>query len=217
MKLLISIVITLTLFANEPETPRTTYFTNLNQKSTSILFDMRYASAENFIGTPINGYTKPLCLLTNQSSVALLKIQKQLQKKGLRLRVFDCYRPQRAVNHFVRWAKDLNDTKMKKVYYPHVDKKILFKEGYIAAKSGHSRGSTIDLSIDGLDMGTPFDFFDPRSHTMSNAVTAKQHKNRMYLKSIMEENGFKNYAAEWWHYTLRDEPFKDKYFDFVVQ
>ena len=217
MKLLISIFITLTLFANEQNTPQTTYFTNLNEVTTSIIFDIRYATSQNFIGRPIKGYEKPLCLLTNQSANALLKVEKQLQKKGLKLKVFDCYRPQRAVNHFVRWAKDLNDTKMKKSYYPNVPKKVLFKEGYIAAKSGHSRGSTLDLSIAGLDMGSPFDYFDPLSHTMSKEITSKQQRNRMYLKSIMEAHGFKNYAEEWWHYTLKDEPFKTTYFDFEIR
>jgi len=217
MKLLISIFITLSLFANEQNTPQATYFTNLNKVTTSIVFDIRYATSNNFIGRPIKGYARPLCLLTNQSASALLKVEKQLQKKGLRLKVFDCYRPQRAVNHFVRWAKDLNDTKMKKSYYPNVPKKVLFKEGYIAAKSGHSRGSTLDLSIAGLDMGSPFDYFDPLSHTMSEEITSKQHRNRMYLKRIMETHGFKNYAEEWWHYTLKDEPFKTTYFDFEIR
>jgi D-alanyl-D-alanine dipeptidase len=106
---------------------------------------------------------------------------------------------------------------MKEEFYPHVAKKALFRDGYIAAKSGHSRGSTLDLSIHGLDMGTPFDFFDPRSHTASKSITSKQHKNRMLLKEVMERHGFKNYADEWWHYTLKDEPFQTTYFDFQVQ
>jgi D-alanyl-D-alanine dipeptidase len=146
----------------------------------------------------------------------LQNVQSELQKEGFTLKVFDCYRPQRAVDHFVRWAKDLNDTKMKSTYYPNVDKKDLFKDGYIAAKSGHSRGSTLDLTIEGFDMGTPFDFFDPRSHTMTETVTQQQHKNRMTLKRVMERNGFKNYAEEWWHYTLKEEPFKETYFDFAI-
>ena len=106
---------------------------------------------------------------------------------------------------------------MKNIYYPNVNKKDLFKDGYIAAKSGHSRGSTVDLTIDGLDMGTPFDFFDPRSHTDAKTVTIEQHKNRMILKKVMEENGFRNYAEEWWHYTLKEEPFTERYFNFVIE
>jgi len=178
---------------------------------------MRYTGTDNFIGTPVDGYAEPLCYLTNEAAVALKKVQQTLQNEGLSLRLFDCYRPQRAVDHFVRWAKDLNDTRMKSSYYPGVAKKDLFKDGYIAAKSGHSRGSTVDLTIDGLDMGTPFDFFDPRSHTQSSAVTTEQHENRMRLKKVMEANGFQNYAEEWWHYTLKDEPYKATYFDFPLR
>ncbi len=217
MKLLLTIFMTFSLFANEHDATRTTYFTNLNQAAPTIIFDMRYATSENFIGAPIDGYEEPLCLLTKQSAHALINVQKALQKEGLTLKVFDCYRPQRAVDHFVRWAKELDDTKMKARYYPHVQKKYLFRDGYIAAKSGHSRGSTVDLTIDGLDMGSPFDFFDPRSHTMSNKVTKKQHQNRMVLKRVMEKYGFKNYAEEWWHYSLKNEPFPNTYFDFLIK
>ena len=192
-------------------------FTNVTKTLHGIHYEIRYASNNNFIGEAIDGYEQPLCFLTDQAATALQKVQIALQKEGLRLKVFDCYRPQRAVDHFVRWAKNLNDTKMKSIYYPHVKKRDLFKEGYIAARSGHSRGSTVDLTIEGLDMGTPFDFFDPRSHTDSHDVNVTQHANRMYLKSVMEENGFKNYSEEWWHYTLKDEPFKKQYFDFVIK
>ena len=217
MRLLILLFITITLYANEAVPSKQTVFTNINQAIPSIKFDMRYTTTNNFIGRPIDGYKASVCYLTNETAQALRKVQSTLQKEGLSLKIFDCYRPQRAVDHFVRWAKEINDTKMKSIYYPNVKKKDLFKDGYIAAKSGHSRGSTVDLTIEGFDMGTPFDFFDPRSHTDSNAVTKKQHKNRMVLKKVMEENGFKNYAEEWWHYTLRDEPFKERYFDFVIE
>lgn len=196
---------------------KTDAFTNLNSALASAIFDMRYTTTDNFIGRPVDGYNAPICYLTLQSAQALIKVQQQLQKEGLTLRIFDCYRPQQAVDHFVRWAQDLNDTRMKRLYYPDVAKKDLFNDGYIAAKSGHSRGSTVDLTIDGLDMGTPFDFFDPRSHTASQAVTKKQHENRMRLKKVMEENGFQNYAEEWWHYTLKNEPFKARYFHFPVE
>jgi len=217
MRLLILPFITIALYANEAVPSKHTAFTDINQAIPAIKFDMRYTTTDNFIGMPIDGYKEPICYLTNRTSAALEKVQQHLQKEGLGLLVFDCYRPQRAVDHFVRWAKDINDTKMKIIYYPNVKKKDLFKDGYIAAKSGHSRGSTVDLTIDGFDMGTPFDFFDPRSHTDSNAVTKKQHENRMVLKKVMEENGFKNYAEEWWHYTLKGEAFKERYFDFVIE
>ena len=217
MRLFIFLFITITLYANEAEPSKHSAFTNINHSIPSLKFEMRYTTTDNFIGRPIDGSKEPICYLTDETAIALVKVQQSLQKEGLGLLVFDCYRPQRAVNHFVRWAKEINDTKMKSTYYPKVDKKDLFRDGYIAAKSGHSRGSTVDLTIVGFDMGTPFDFFDPRSHTNANTVTKKQHNNRMLLKKVMEENGFKNYAEEWWHYTLKEEPFKEHYFDFIIK
>lgn len=218
MKALLLTLLTLTLLADDPKSGDTTEaFLNVNSQSSSIRYEMRYAGTDNFIGSPVDGYEEPICYLTKEAAIAVQKVQASLQKEGQTLRVYDCFRPQRAVDHFVRWAKELNDTKMKSAYYPGVNKKELFKLGYIAAKSGHSRGSTLDLTIDGLDMGTPFDFFDPRSHTESDAVTKEQHKNRMRLKKVMEENGFQNYAEEWWHFTLKDEPFKERYFDFSIK
>ena len=218
MKALLLTLLTLTLLADDPKSGDTTEaFLNVNSQSSSIRYEMRYAGTDNFIGSPVDGYEEPICYLTKEAAIAVQKVQASLQKEGQTLRVYDCFRPQRAVDHFVRWAKELNDTKMKSAYYPGVNKKELFKLGYIAAKSGHSRGSTLDLTIDGLDMGTPFDFFDPRSHTESDAVTKEQHKNRMRLKKVMEENGFQNYAEEWWHFTLKDEPFKERYFDFAIK
>jgi len=218
MKALLLTLLTLTLLADDPKSGDTTEaFLNVNSQSPSIRYEMRYAGTDNFIGSPVDGYEEPICYLTKEAAIAVQKVQASLQKEGQTLRVYDCFRPQRAVDHFVRWAKALNDTKMKSAYYPGVNKKELFKLGYIAAKSGHSRGSTLDLTIDGLDMGTPFDFFDPRSHTESDAVTKEQHENRMRLKKVMEENGFQNYAEEWWHFTLKDEPFKERYFDFAIK
>ena len=217
MRLFIFLFITITLYANEAEPSKHSAFTNINHSIPSLKFEMRYTTTDNFIGRPIDGYQEPICYLTDETAIALVKVQQSLQKEGLGLLVFDCYRPQRAVNHFVRWAKEIYDTKMKSTYYPNVDKKDLFRDGYIAAKSGHSRGSTVDLTIVGFDMGTPFDFFDPRSHTNAKTVTKKQHNNRMLLKKVMEENGFKNYAEEWWHYTLKEEPFKEHYFDFIIK
>ena len=217
MKLFLTLLLTMALYSNENKSNQIDLFTNINHAIPSIHYDMRYTTNENFIGRPINGYKEPICYLTHETVPALQKVQKTLQTQGYSLRIFDCFRPQRAVDHFVRWAKELDDTKMKKSYYPNVKKKDLFRDGYIAAKSGHSRGSTLDLTIDGLDMGTPFDYFDPRSHTNAKNVTKKQHDNRMFLKKVMEENGFKNYAEEWWHYTLKDELFKERYFDFVIE
>ena len=121
------------------------------------------------------------------------------------------------MNEFIEWAKDLSDIKMKKIFYPNVEKKNLFKDGYIASRSGHSRGSTMDLTIDGLDMGTPFDFFSPLSHTENPLAGEDALNNRMLLKDTMEKYGFVNYDKEWWHYTLKNEPFPKTYFDFVIK
>ena len=192
----------------------------------SIRTDMRYADADNFVGEPVDGYEAARCLLARPAAEALAGVQRRLAADGLGLLVYDCYRPQRAVDHFVRWAEDTADVHTKAEHYPDVPKSRLFEEGYIAARSGHSRASTADLTMvrvagDGsaqpLDMGTPFDFFDPRSHTESPDVTQAQHANRVRLRDAMEAGGFHNYVDEWWHYTLNDEPYPDTYFDVVVR
>lgn len=187
--------------------------------------EMRYFSENNFVGQRIDGYEKPVCILTKQAASALSEVQAELKVFGLGLKVYDCYRPQRAVDHFVRWAKDLGDTGMKQRYYPDVDKKNLFKDGYIAEKSGHSRGSTLDLTIvpldpkdaRALDMGTTWDHFGPKSWPSSLEVNATQRVHRMLLRMVMVKHGFKPLKEEWWHFTLADEPFPDTYFDFVVK
>ena len=190
---------------------------DLHQLEPSIQLDMRYASSKNFIGQPIDGYQSARCLLTQTAAKALKQVQAELQKKGQSLKVFDCYRPQRAVNHFVRWASDPKTQEMKANYYPHIDKSQLFAEGYIAKKSGHSRGSTIDLTIAGLDMGSPWDLFDPISNTNSDQISDQAKKNRQSLVQIMHKYGFQNYDKEWWHYTLSPEPFSSVYFDQVIE
>lgn len=187
-----------------------------------LIVDMRYAGAHNFVGRPIDGYPAPRCLLTRQAAAALAQVARDLAPRGLVLKVYDCYRPARAVAHFVRWARDLKDQKMKAEFYPDVDKRMLFRDGYIATRSGHSRGSTMDLTLaktDGtaLDMGTPFDFFSPQSWTADPSVGAAAHANRMLLATAMQRRGFRGYDREWWHFTLRHEPFPATYFDFVVR
>ena len=188
----------------------------------TVVFDIRYAGVNNFVGGKITGYEQPLCFLTQKTAVALKAVQEELDQKGYRLKIFDCYRPQRAVNHFVEWAKQPDDPKMKKQYYPNEEKSKLIEKGYIAEKSGHSRGSTVDLTLVQkstsleLDMGTPFDYFDPRSATLTSSVQGQAKQNRLLLKNVMEKHGFENYAKEWWHYTLKDEPFKNRYFDVVI-
>ena len=187
-----------------------------------LIVEMRYAGSDNFVGRPIDGYQAPRCLLTRAAADALAAVARDLQPRGLVLKVFDCYRPTRAVANFVRWAHDLQDQKMKAEFYPNVDKRTLFRDGYIATRSGHSRGSTMDLTLakaDGaeLDMGTPFDFFSPKSWTAAQTVAADAHANRMLLANAMRRRGFYGYFREWWHFTLRGEPFPQTYFDFAVK
>lgn len=193
----------------------------LREIDPSIRQEIRYAGAHNFVGRPIAGYFAPECVLTREAAQALADAQAELKDFGLTLKVFDCYRPQRAVDDFVAWAKDAADVKRKKEFYPAVDKADLFKDGYIAAKSGHSRGSTMDLTVaelsgGDLDMGTAFDYFDPLAHTANPAITRAQKDNRLLLKALMEAHGFKNLPDEWWHFTLIREPYPDRYFDVVI-
>lgn len=182
-----------------------------------VITDIRYFTSHNFVGEPIDGYNAPKCLLTQKAARALKDVQAELTSFGLKLRIYDCYRPQMAVDHFARWAKDVKATKMKKEFYPGVDKKDLFKDGYIALRSGHSRGSTVDLTIDGLDMGTRFDFFGPLSHPLNADIKEQARANRMLLKALMEKYGFKGLKEEWWHFTLKHEPHPDTYYDFAVE
>jgi len=187
-----------------------------------LVADMRYAGSHNFVGRPIDGYQAPRCLLTQAAANALADVARDLAERDLFIKVFDCYRPARAVMNFVRWARDFNDTVGKVEFYPNVDKRTLFRDGYIASRSGHSRGSTLDLTLttaDGreLDMGTPFDFFSPKSWTADASISPQQHANRMTLAAAMRRHGFRGYDKEWWHFTLRNEPFPDAYFDFPVK
>lgn len=189
----------------------------------SLVVEMRYAGSHNFVGEPIAGYERPVCLLTRTATQALAMVQSDLESRGLGLKVFDCYRPQRAVAHFARWARDIGDIRRKPEFYPEVNKRDLFALGYIAYRSGHSRGSTVDLTLvrrsDGveLDMGTGFDTFSPKSSPANGSVGAETRHNRAILAAAMARRGFKPYAKEWWHFTLRDEPFPDQYFDFPVR
>lgn len=198
-------------------------FVYLSEINSSIIMELRYISEENFIGKPIDGYLKPKIIVTKPTAIALNKIQLELKKIGLGLKIFDAYRPQQAVDHFVRWAKVLNDTLMKAKYYPNVPKSQLFKLGYIASKSGHSRGSTVDLTIinletkQELDMGSSYDFFGDISHPFNKRITKDQQKNRMLLREVMLKNDFIPYENEWWHFTLKNEPFPKKYFNFPIE
>jgi D-alanyl-D-alanine dipeptidase len=191
-----------------------------------IALEMRYAGSDNFTGVPVDGYLAPKCLLLRPVAQALQRVEVSLRERHLRLKVFDCYRPARAVRHFVRWAGDLSDQRTKPQYYPNLDKRELLG-GYIAPVSGHSRGATLDLTLlqcndngancQPLDMGTGFDFFDPRAHTDSPDASAVQHANRERLRDAMQAQGFRNYPLEWWHYTLVPEPTPRMLYDVPVR
>jgi len=185
--------------------------------------NLRYRGSDNFMGRPVDGYEGERLILTRPAAEQLAQVQEELTAFGLSLLVYDGYRPQRAVDHFVRWAQDLDDQVNKAAYYPNVDKRNLFAEGYIAARSGHSRGSTLDLTIvdpgtgEPLDMGTPWDHFGPESWPKYDGLTAQQHANRLLLRSLMMKHGFVPLQQEWWHFTLADEPYPDIYFDFPIR
>ena len=186
------------------------------------ILEIRYFSTYNFVGDRINGYHQPTALLTKEAAQALKAVSDDVIKKGYRLKIFDAYRPQMAVSHFARWAKDFKDTRMKPYFYPELTTDVLFPLGYIAEHSGHSRGSTVDLTLFDMtlekevDMGGTFDYFGQLSHPDYKKITKKQYKNRMILREAMLAHGFKPLVEEWWHFTLKDEPYPDTYFTFPV-
>ncbi len=188
-----------------------------------LVVDMRYAGPDNFVGARIDGYEAPRCILATAAAEALAGVARRLAPDGYAPKVFDCYRPQRAVAHFVRWSRDARDLRTKPDYYPDLDKRKLFALGYIASRSGHSRGSTVDLTLVDratgaeVDMGGKFDFFGPRSASVTRLVTQAQQANRDRLRAAMQAEGFRPYAKEWWHFTLAGEPFPATYFDFPVR
>jgi len=183
---------------------------------------IRYFSNNNFIGRPIPGYYANKAFLTREAADALLLAQRDFIKQGYRLKIYDAYRPQTAVDYFSAWAADLEDTQNKSQYYPNISKSQLFADGYIAAKSGHSRGSAVDLTLleiesgNELDMGSPWDFFDPISWVENNQITDHQRANRKLLASVMIIHGFKPLKEEWWHFSFIEEPFPETYFDFPI-
>lgn len=188
--------------------------------------DMHYAGNDNVVGTPIDGYGAARCYLLRPAAEALARVERSLRAQHARLLIWDCYRPARAVRHFVRWAADLDDQHTKAQHYPNLDKRMLLGD-YIAPISGHSRGATVDLTLQQcdaegkrcrpLDMGTDFDFFDPKAHTDSPLASATQREHRHLLRSAMERAGFRNYTLEWWHYTLTPEPSPNTMFDVPIR
>lgn len=248
MRAILLLICTLTACASKttgPAAPTPANFSlvKIADVDPTIIQEIRYFGTHNFLGRKVKGYEAPNCLLTKEAASALALVQADLKPQGYSLKVYDCYRPQRAVNDFVEWAKDPKDQKTKAEFYPRVKKADVFMLGYVASKSGHSRGSTVDLTIvpvpvpkqseyrDGqklvdcaakrnkrfadntVDMGTGYDCFDLLAHTDAPKISPAAKKNRQLLKGAMEKRGFKNYDQEWWHYTLNNEPFPETYFD----
>ena len=197
-------------------------FVLLSDAVPDAILEIRYYSTYNFIGDRVDGYEEPVALLTKEAASALKEVSDDLIQKGYRLKIYDAYRPQKAVSHFMRWALDFEDTRMKTYFYPDLEKDTLFPLGYIAEHSGHSRGSTVDLTLFDMttekevDMGGTFDFFGELSHPDYTGITEEQYRNRMILREAMLAHGFKPLEEEWWHFTLRDEPYPNTYFTFPV-
>ncbi len=197
-------------------------FVLLSDYVPSIIQEIRYFSTYNFIGDRIDGYEEPCAIITVEAARALKAVSNEAAVMGYRLKIFDTYRPAQAVKHFVLWGIEDLDQRMKTFFYPDLKKQELFEKGYIASKSSHSRGSTVDLTLldmktgKELDMGSPFDYFNEMSHPDYKGVTEEQYENRMFLQNIMVRNGFEPIDCEWWHFTLKNEPYPDTYFDFPV-
>ena len=197
-------------------------FVLLSDYVPGIIQEIRYYSTYNFIGERINGYEEPCAIVTKEAARALLAVSNELNVQGYRLKIFDAYRPANAVKHFVLWGIDDLDQRMKPFFYPDLKKQELFEKGYIASQSSHSRGSTVDLTLldmktgKEVDMGSPFDLFSEVSHPDYPHVTEEQYENRMFLQKAMTRHGFEPIFCEWWHFTLRNEPYPDTYFGFPV-
>ena len=232
----------LTASCRTASTEDSSAFVTLTDAVPDAIMEIRYYSTYNFVGARIDGYDEPTALITKEAAKALNEVSKDVMAQGYRLKIYDAYRPQKAVDHFVRWAADLQDAKMKPYFYPDLDKSVLFDQEYIMAKSGHTRGSTVDLTLFDMntekevDMGGTFDWFGPESHPdfcgnpesgeytgdnskspAGRSITPEQFANRMILRRAMLSHGFKPLDTEWWHFTLKDEPFQNTYFTFPVK
>ncbi|MCW8449744.1 M15 family metallopeptidase [Legionella quinlivanii] len=219
-------------------------FVYLHDTAPDIIEDLRYADSHNFTGKVVPGYLSGRCILTRQAANHLAKIEAQAKHLGYTLKVYDCYRPTKAVKAFYNWSQNIKEDSEKPYYYPRVEKSELFEKGYIALSSGHSRGSTVDLTLvslssrnkrtsrpdtacfgksrnyqddNSINTGTRFDCLDPSAHVFYKELSAEQKKNRLLLRTLMIKGGFKPYAKEWWHFTLKDEPFPKTYFNFSVK
>ena len=197
-------------------------FVLLSDLVPGIVQEIRYFSTFNFVGDRIDGYEEPCALITEEAARALKSVSNEMNVQGYRLKIFDAYRPATAVKHFALWGIEDLDLRMKPYFYPELEKQELFEKGYIASRSSHSRGSTVDLTLldmqsgKELDMGSPFDLFSEVSHPDYRGITEEQYKNRMTLQNVMVRNGFLPIDCEWWHFTLKNEPFPDTYFGFPV-
>ena len=222
--------------ADEPkESDDSSDFVTITDVFPDVILEIRYFSTYNFVGKRIDGYLQPTALLTKRAADSLKAVSDDLVRHGYRLKIYDAYRPQCAVDHFVRWSKDVNDTLMKKYFYPDLDKSVLFPQEYICERSGHTRGSTLDLTLFDMnkekevDMGGTFDWFGEESHPdfsgdpetlyfdPEGGLTSEQFYNRMMLRAAMMRHGFKPFSTEWWHFTLEDEPYPNTYFTFPVK
>lgn len=222
-KIIFPFSLTLLLFCSFLSFQLPSGFAYIQNEIPSVQLDIRYFGTDNFVGRKVDGYLAPKAIATNECITALQQVQLQLNENGLGLIIYDAYRPQKAVDHFKRWATDMNDTLTKAKYYPNLKKSQLIPQHYIASKSSHSRGSTVDVGLVDLktgkliDMGTSWDYFGPESWPDFDGITKDQHKNRMTLAHAMINAGFKPYNEEWWHFTLKNEPFPGTYFNFDVQ
>ena len=198
-------------------------FVLLAEAIPDVILEIRYYSTYNFIGERIHGYEEPVALLSKEAAAALKEAAAELKEKGYYFKIYDSYRPQCAVDHFVAWGKDVDDIRMKEYFYPDLNKDEVFEKGFIAYQSGHSRGSTVDLTLfdmkegKDVDMGGPFDWFGELSYPSYRGITEEQYQNRLLLRETMIKHGFVPYEGEWWHFTLKDEPYPDTYFTFPVR
>ena len=198
-------------------------FVYIDELIEDCIIDAKYAGTDNFMGCPAEGYEQPLVVMSREAADRCIRAAEFLRSQGYVMKFFDAYRPQRAVNHFCRWGQDLSNQRRKPVHYPEIEKNIMFDDGYIARKSGHSRGCAVDLTLvdmkthQELDMGTIFDFMDPRSWPSSEDITPQQKANRMLLRDAMTANGFQPISNEWWHFIVEPEPYPDTYFDFPIR
>ena len=198
-------------------------FVYIDEVIEDAIIDAKYWGTDNFIGRRIDGYERPLAAASREVAEGCAEAAKILRERGFFLKIYDAYRPQRAVDDFVRWAADLDDIRRKPVHYPRVDKKDFFALGYIAGRSGHTRGCAADLTLvdrdtrQELDMGSVFDFMDSRSHLSAAGLTEHQQANRALLSGAMTACGFVPYEFEWWHFSLEKEPYPDTYFDFPIR